>query len=227
MVRIQDIDKQLEKMPVKDKRKMKLGYKIMKYFNNIENYLKRDAPPGNGYELMEIKKFDDRINNFWREVSKHYNFIVERNLKYLDWRYCNPRSGNFIIKQAEDNNGNILGYSVIMINRYLENYPIGFIVDLLTLPERLDVAQTLIREINRHFDSQNVNIINCILIKGNPYEEILKKNGFLDSRVKFYLLHNLHRTDMEELITKSSPHEIHFMYGDIDSFPVEIPQYKG
>ncbi len=49
---------------------------------------------------------------------------MERNRDYLNWRYCDPRAGGFLVTQAEEN-GRLVGFSAPKINHYDPNYPVG------------------------------------------------------------------------------------------------------
>ena len=68
-----------------------------------------------------------------------------------------------------------MGYSVLKINRLREDYPIGYIVDLLALPDRLEVARVLISDAVRYFDERNINIVNCLTVKGHPYTSLFSR----------------------------------------------------
>jgi len=129
--------------------------------------------------IKDIHKFDERFDDFWLEVSKDYDYILIRDRAYLNWRYCDPRGGLYTIKVAEEL-GKILGYVVLRINRYQENYLIGNIVDVLILPERKDVLESLIEESINFFINADVDHVNCWLIRDHPYEKSLKKFSFLD-----------------------------------------------
>ena len=93
----------------------------------------------------DISEYDERINTFWQNTRNDYHFIIEKNREYLNWRYCDLRSnlkGRYFVKQAEQN-GEILGFIVIETRRK-EDYSEGYIVDLLALPDRVDVVRKLL-----------------------------------------------------------------------------------
>jgi len=177
LVRIRDINKQLEIMPVENAWLKKYGYYLIKIFNDFKNALK-GKPMKHDLSIHKIDRFSENINEFGKAVSGHYKIIVERSRDYLNWRYCDHRAGDFTIKQAEEG-GRILGYSVLRINRYRRDYPVGFIVDLLTLPDRLDAADALAADAVHFFDDSDINIVNYQVVRGHPYEEVLKRHGFV------------------------------------------------
>lgn len=113
--------------------------------------------------------------------------------------------------------GKILGYCILRINRYREDYPLGCIVDLLTLPDRRDVAAALIADATRYFDDQDINIVLSMIIKNHPYERSFGRCGFLDSRIKLNLFYTILGMEGEtDKLKEVSADRIHFSYGDID-----------
>ena len=224
LVRIKDISKQLEAMPLNNAWLMKLGFHTTKLFNNFRNAIK-GAPKNNDLNISEVDSFSERIDEFGKDISSHYKFIVERYQEYLNWRYCDPLAGDFIVKQVEEND-RILGYSVCRINRYRQDYPIGYIVDLLTLPDRLDAADALASDAARYFDEKGINIINYQVVKGHPLETILKRYGFLDSRIKLHLFYTL--TSKEDILSKLDQRytkKVYLSWGDHYVLPASIPSY--
>jgi len=223
LVRIKDIDQQLQMMPAKNSSLKKLGFHAAKILNDISNTIHGSESVKQDLTIAETDNFDERINGFWEEVSNQYDFIVERRRDYLNWRYCDPRCGDFIIKIAEYE-GQILGYSVLRINRFLIDYPVGYIVDLLTLSNRPDVSEALAADAISYFDNNDVNIINYQVVKGHPYERILKKQGFLNSRIKIHLFYNpLGNKDEIRKLKTSPENRIYVSWADHDVLPVRIP----
>ncbi len=225
-VKIEDVGLQLKLMPMQYPSLNKIGYKTLVYLNNFGNlFRKKLAKPV--VKIASANTLDERMNIFWDKVSKKYDFIVVRDVKYLHWRYLDPRAGKFIILVAEEKTS-ISGYIAIHVNTKSE-YPIGYVVDLLTYPNRSDIGYELLKEALKYFKKYNVNIITSLVIKGHPYEKILRRAGFIDSRKKLNLFlgrKGLLSQDKETLeIIKGSPSErIHLMYGDFDSLPVDYPQ---
>ena len=64
---------------------LKLGYLFIKAINQIKN--KKSLFYKQDFAIKEINCFDNRVNKFWREVSKNLTFIVEKTKGYLNWRY--------------------------------------------------------------------------------------------------------------------------------------------
>lgn len=220
LVRIRDIDRQLRMIPVENPWVKKIGFHTVKSLNKIGNALRGNKTVKPDVKIYEISSFDDRIDIFWDEISEHYDYIVERRRDYLNWRYCDPRGGDFVVKQAEGGD-RILGYSVLRINRYRKEYPVGYVVDLLTLHDRPDVVDELVSDAIHYFDVHDINLINYQVVKGNLNERIFKKHGFLDSRVDINLFYNhLGHEEILNKINQLAIDKIHVCWGDQDALPV-------
>ena len=156
-----------------------IGYYVVKTLNVIGNlFTRRRRQPESTHTISEIDVFDDRINEFYDGIKGHFSFMVERSRDYLNWRYCDFRGGDYVVRQFEEG-GRVLGYVVLRVNRFREEYPTGYVVDLLTLPDRPDVAEALVSDAVGYFDGLGVNVVRYWVIKNHPYEKIFKKHGFV------------------------------------------------
>ena len=216
-IKIRDIDLHFRLVPTKYAYFKKYGFQLLKLYNKFKTSLTGSPSLADDFNIYEIKSFDDRIKVFWDEIKDHYNFIIERNKNYLNWRYCDSRGGKYIVKIAE-NNGRILGYSVIRINKYKTEYPTGYIVDIITLPDRFDVVNKLVKNAVQYFDGNNINLIQTLVIKHHPYEEVFRTHGFLNIKSKLYLNYppDVKIDDDLNKFHKSSRDRIYFSYGDYD-----------
>ena len=41
----------------------------------------------NNYQISKINQFDERINKIWSSNKDNYDFIVQRDMNYLNWRF--------------------------------------------------------------------------------------------------------------------------------------------
>lgn len=221
LVRIRDIDKHLKIAPENNDWLIKIGFNVLKLINLLRNRNKiQTRKEETKIKLEKVMLFDGRIDAFWEEVKKHYTFIIERNKTYLNWRYFDSRSGEYTIVLASSPEGEITGYIVTTINRKNRDYPVGYIVDLLAIPENKAVVDKLIKKAVEHFDEKEVNLVNVLLFRDHPFEKIFQKNGFLNSRKKIHLFAGIKfDEEMSKKLRQLNQREIHFAYGDIDSLP--------
>ena len=211
-VRIHDVSRHLQKMPIENAWVKKLGFTSIKWINKLKNVFSK--PLDKSFKVNHIQSFDERIELFWEEVKNHYDFIVERNRDYLNWRYCDSRGGEYVVKQAEES-GRILGYIVIRINKFTEDYPVGYIVDLLSLPDRPDVSHYLLEDAVNYMDGEKINFISGLVVKNHSNEQIFKVNGFVNSREKINIFFKKYlMIEKIKELQKSIPDKIHFSLGD-------------
>jgi hypothetical protein len=129
-------------------------------------------------KVKRITQFDERINDFWRNVSRYFSVIVERKREYLNWRFIKrPNSQYFTIFLAEEDD-KILGYIICFSFPKSDK---GYIVDLLVDPSRIDVFQRLLRKAVEEFRNKRVRRIFCRISKKSPYYEVLGNYGFMPS----------------------------------------------
>jgi hypothetical protein len=169
------------------------------------------------YEIKLLESyFDEDIDVFWKKVRASYRFIGERDRSNLNWRFRDPRAGNYVVLCAYEN-GSISGYLVLLINRNNPDYPIGYIVDILATGQ--DIVEALIDKSLDYFDSLNVNVINYLSVKDYPYQQTFARKGFFKQTfsafIEFYP-----RTEVAKkaIFTDALPSQIHFQYSDLDLF---------
>ena len=219
-VQIKDIDHHLENMPVDDAWLKKLGYRTLETLNKIENQLIK-IPKNDEITIERIDRLEPDFDVFWEQVSKKFDFIGVRNSKYLNWRYGDLRAGNYTMYLAKKNE-EILGYIVLCINGYMKEYPVGFIVDLLTNPDSVDATYPLLDEAMKYFDEHNINIVNSLVVKGGIFETPFSRKGFLDSMVRLAVfIRPIKNIEIFDILSSFRPEKVHFTWGDHDSLPLK------
>lgn len=212
LVRVKNVslhlkEKNVDRNPVATK----LGITLLKNMNKVRNLFVSRSNTRDPFSIAEASFFDERIDLFWDKVKDSYDFIHEMKKEFLNWRYCDPRGGNYLVRQAVKDE-EILGYIVLELKKDNE-YREGYIADILTLPDRDDVAEALIRDACGFFDKLQINMIHCRIVKDNQYQRILSKNGFIDDPLatKVFVFITLFEDKGEyEIIKASSPSRIHF-----------------
>jgi hypothetical protein len=196
----------------------RIGIPILKQYNKIKNALKYDL--GKHYSNIKMERidvFDESIDDFWNNIKDEYHFIVEKKKEYLNWRYCDPRGGSYKIWIAKEDL-NILGFLVLKINSINKEYKRGYLVEILCVNDRMDVVDLLVGFSVRYFEEKGVNIVHAQIIKGHPYEKILNKHGFLDSRRNPLLdMKIITMNDDVKKFIETKPERIHYTYGESDS----------
>jgi len=214
MIRVKDLDLHFRLHKSDFALFKRLGYLTLANIGKIR-FDSRERVQGD-YAIKSIKKFGEGIDIFWASVQPYYSYIVARARDYLNWRYCDPRAGDNYIIQAEDDSGS-LGYCVYKINRFNPNYHEGLIMDLITLPGRVDVAQGLLVSALDYLDDSGVNLVSCWGVEGQSNTGVLRGLGFVDSRAPLDLSHRwVSRQVDESKLLAAPPDKLHCQMGDLD-----------
>jgi hypothetical protein len=123
--------------------------------------------------------------------------------------------GEHRIHQAEQD-GKIVGYSVLSINRQNKDYPSGQIVDLLTLPDKPDIADSLMDEAIKYFLRNGVNVAGALTVAGHPYSKVFRQWGFVETNAKVHVgyIENGIEDEVDRLTTGPAS-SVFVCFGDI------------
>ncbi len=133
------------------------------------------TPPGDGsisWQVNTVDAFDDRVDTLWSQAKSQFLFGVVRSSSYLNWRYADPRAGGYVTLAAEED-GRWLGYIVLRSSGEL-----GYVADLLALPERNDVVDSLVSAAIDRFRREGRREIECWSEAHSVYRWRLDNAGF-------------------------------------------------
>lgn len=167
--------------------------------------------PPRPWTVRTVERFDERTDAFCRAASAPFDFIMVRSQQLLNWRYADRRAGTFTIRLAEEE-GRVLGYAVVRTQK-----DVGFISDILALPGRLDVVESLARDATECLQGLGVQHAQCWLLSNHPYIAPLARCGFLRTAGKTpptLEAVNVPRSDIEFLAGRDAT--VHFTLGDTD-----------
>ncbi len=207
MFKILDVDQYFGPTRISKKSIRKIGYLLLSRTH-------KNGMISTGYNLEHITGFDHRIDIFWNKIKKHYNFIIERDRRYLNYRYCDPRSGKYVIFGLFEKH-EMIGY--IVLGEKGVGDKVGKILDLITLPSREDAIDYLIQTAFEFYSEKSIYKVNCWAIEGHPLRKSLLKHGFVS--LKTDIPHIFFTRDAEQElmdVKNSSPEKLHFTIGDID-----------
>jgi hypothetical protein len=155
--------------------------------------------------------FDESLDEFWQQAHRSFDFIPARTMEYLNWRYCDPRSGYFTAEVAEEG-GRIVGYAVSSTSNGR-----GYLADVLALPEREDVVAALVERAVAGFAARDIGIVLCWIPAQHPYRAVLARMGFEQAKRPVRMMYRpLQATPVELAFLGESQATMHFMIGDTD-----------
>jgi hypothetical protein len=204
MNRIEDLDFHVKKH--KNKYTWKLGKLIKKATS------KPIRPPDSDKDLITLKRFDDKIMPFLDRINDYYDFIRIRTVDNLNWRYLDTRGGNYLVRALMEE-GEISGYAVSRINRQ-EDYHVGYIVDLLADPDRIENAETLLLDAINYFKENKVNSVVYQIVENHPYEKLASKYGFSGGEANRHFFYNNMGYEGKRL-EGILPEKFYFSFGDL------------
>jgi len=204
--RITDINKHIEMKNPKNEYRTKIKH-YMEQFRTLSTRL-----PNPEIEISQVTKFPQTTEGFLKQVNESYDFIKHRTRDYLNWRYLDPRGGNYNVRMVVEN-GEMIGYGVFRINK-LEKYHVGYIVDLLTYPDRLDTAEALLLDSLCFFRDNLVNQVIYQVVERHPFESLANKYGFYGGEANRHIFYNYLGYD-DLMLEKIPPGKFHFPFGDL------------
>jgi hypothetical protein len=213
MIWINNMEKYLQRRKSSFKLVKKLGHTVVKRINQLSN---KRGKPRKDYTIETVTMFDSRANDFWEENHEHYDFIVERDQDSLNYRYCDPRSGNYHIK-AIFSDSLMRGFCVYT-QETVKGCRVGKILDFLINPGHKKAGDILLRDILNHFIENQINSVNFWVVKYNWLEKIFKNNNFLSSSdgLPHIFFESISPASGWDQLKDSNQNRIHFVMGDTD-----------
>ena len=105
---------------------------------------------------MIVDSFDESFDELFEAVAAVVPCIPEKDAAFLRWRY-GPGSPQYpLTVLGIKEGGTLLGYAVLKVTTGGID---GYVMDLMTLPGRHDLARTLIRDAVRFFRESGVHLV--------------------------------------------------------------------
>ncbi len=128
-----------------------------------------------GLVINRVPFFDDRINEFWANISNHYKIMVVRDRNYLNWRYVTVPDVDYSIYIAEKA-AEIWGYLVL---RCMERDQTKVGIIFVTLAQSQNIAQCLVSEAIKHCEQEKADLVYYSMIANKTHIKGFRRNGFI------------------------------------------------
>lgn len=175
---------------------------------------------GGGITLGREENMESEFDELYARASENFDIMIVRNSGYLSWRYCDPRSGDFIVRTAR-NKGRLVGY-MVMRDETKDGSRFLNIVDCLADPRSPDVIPLLLMDCISLARGMDIETVLCCLPEGHPYGKNLTEVGFLsqvrytgNSEMKVIALERAGSGPLMDALTKKGL-RAHIMLGDTD-----------
>lgn len=145
-------------------------------FSNIKSNTKN---------IIKINKFSKLHSEFLVNIKKNYKIILDRNIKFLNWRYLSRPDkkyyvfGHYIDKKFK-------GYCVLKL--YKEDKILrGHIIDIIANKNEEKIFEDLVIFSLNFFKKHNCNEVNLWLQGNVSFEKILLNNNFKKNKSRKFI----------------------------------------
>jgi GNAT superfamily N-acetyltransferase len=217
LVRVNNVDLHFKMKGREDDFVKRMGAKVLKGSRELSQLFSNTASKDRvNYKFIDVNDFDTSFSSFWERARSSYDMIFDRNSVFMNWRYLDRRAGSFKIIAAKADR-DWLGYIVYKVNHFNKNYPEAYIADILTLPERRDLASDLIEEVSRRLDREGLNATYSWAVEDSFYLDVLQRAGFLNSRYHpYFIFQNINLNSEWEELYKIKPGKMCVQFSDSD-----------
>ena len=123
---------------------------------------------GRGLNVEVLEGFDESFDELFEKVAAAVPCLPEKDSAFLRWRYGpgSPQTPVTILGVRDGES--LIGYVILGTTvETPEGFRDGYILDLVTLPGRRDVARALLRETIPHFRRAGVPIVRYRFLKSS------------------------------------------------------------
>ena len=183
---IHDIDLHMKKKKTDHPWIQKQGYSIKKMISSVKKSRTDSGGGIKNLKFSETRCFDG-ADDFWENIKSKYTFIALKNRENLEWRFSDPRAGDYHTISAKIGD-ELAGYIVVSIDYETPDYPMGNIIDCLTTGD-LFVQRMLIEQAVSWLKDRGINAVSAYAIQGSKYGDVLESFGFLDRGDTLYIMY--------------------------------------
>jgi hypothetical protein len=132
---------------------------------------------GDSLKVEVLEGFDESLDELFEAVAAVIPCLPEKDAAFLRWRYGPDSPQAPVTVLGVRGEEGLLGYAVLRVTREGQD---GYLLDLMTLPGRRDVARALLQEVVRHFRRAGVPLIRYRFLKSptSPQPSDLWRLGF-------------------------------------------------
>jgi hypothetical protein len=152
-----------------------------------------------------LEGFDESFDEFFESVAAAVACVPEKDAAFLRWRYgpSSPQTPVTVLGVREGET--LLGYAVLWVKAGVDTVYASNLLDLMTRPERDDVARALLKGTIEHFAQAGTYSIRYRFLESptSPRAKDVWRLGFLPRNERRHKLlvkfadHNLHKAALD------------------------------
>ena len=144
-------------------------------FNDVKNISANDE-----FKFSQVNSFNKSIDSFWESVKKKYKITVNRNSKYLNWRYKNHPMFDYKLFVTEKDD-EIKAFVVVRLEKS-GKYTTGRIVDFAAED---NAEEFMLNAVCKWLLEQKVDLAD-FSFTGDFHESTLESTGFKETNEEPY-----------------------------------------
>jgi hypothetical protein len=161
-------------------------------------------------EVRDIGRFDEETDALFEAFAASVTFVLERDAERMNWRYIDPRAGEFRVRGAYDG-GELLGYAITRWGGRRH-----FLADVVVRPGRDEVCEGLVGDSLASSFEGGAEVVRAWMPATHPYRVALEACGFSAEKA-VDLRYRLGTMSEEEGAFLEDPAGwYHYMLGDTD-----------
>lgn len=131
------------------------------------------------FTISEIQPNNPLLDEFWESIKHKYPVMLVRDTDFLNWRYGKIPERRYRL-WAAIHKGEMVGL-VIFRDVIIQGIACGMIVDFLVEPTPLghQSGEILIQEAIHHFESQDLDLVGCMMLSHSEETRLLARQGFI------------------------------------------------
>lgn len=163
---------------------------------------------------VAIARFGPEVDELSHEVARRFDWMVQRDHAYLNWRFLDAPAGLFRAHGVYAPDGSLRGYVVVQLPGRGER--VGYVVDVLALDDTA-LAAALDSALG-HLAKSSAAVARSHAIEGSWWEHKLLWSGFRRGKSEDYKAVILHTLDPEHPVARAgqAPARWYFTDGDRD-----------
>jgi len=140
------------------------------------------SKPSGYYDIEMVSNFSEDMNQLCKNIENQYDFIMERDVDYLNWRFLSAPHQNFQVWTAKKDR-QLVGYMVTVLIKRSKKKVKGEIVDWLTPRQDSQAFKALLHHALNWFIQENASVVDIWNLNlDNRIMKLLKMNLFVSGR---------------------------------------------
>ncbi len=110
------------------------------------------------FDIREINQFDEKYERFYSKLTSAFNIGLERNARYMTWRYIKKPFESYGRYGLYDSEDNLMGVVIFALKRK-HGGKIGYLMELLHAPSDNQTGRILLKFANRVLKKSSADIV--------------------------------------------------------------------